>query len=229
MPASDSHPAILFVLTSAAVVGPRHRASGYEFSEVAHPYAELSERGWRVDFASPQGGRPPEDGYDPTDPVAQAFRLGEGFARLGSTTRLEVVRPEDYAAVFFPGGLGPMVDLATSTPAKQVIARCAALDRIIAAVCHGPVALLDVPIGNGRTLVHGRRLTAFSTAEEVGHSYDDVPFLLDAALQREGALYSCAPPCAEHVVVDGRLITGQNPASARGVAQAIAAVHAGAG
>ena len=201
--------------------GPRSRPTGYEFSEVAHPYDELTGRGWTVDFASPLGGRPPEDGYDERDPASRAFRDGVGFARLGESLRLDEVDDSAYAAVFFPGGLGPMIDLAESPRVKALAARFYDSGRIVAAVCHGPAALLRVRLGNGSLLLGGRRVTSFTTAEEEGHSKDDVPFLLDDVFCREGAVFSHAPPFAAHVGEDGLVVTGQNPASARGVAIAI--------
>ncbi len=221
-------PRILFIVTSADRIGPRARATGFEFSEVAHPYDELSRRGWTVDFASPRGGRPPEEGYDPHDAVSRSFREGPGYARLGHSAVLAAVESRAYDAIFFPGGLGPMVDLAHDAVAAAVIAAVYETGRIVAAVCHGPAVLLQVVLASGRRLVNGKRVAAFTTAEEQGHSSDDVPYLLDDALKRAGAVHTHAPPFMPHVVVDGRLVTGQNPASARGVATAIVRLVEGA-
>ncbi|WP_026852613.1 type 1 glutamine amidotransferase domain-containing protein [Geothrix fermentans] len=217
-----SKPSVLFVLTNAAVIGPNARPTGYEFSEVANPYDEFVRRGWNIDFASPEGGRPPEDGYDASDPVSVAFRKGDGFVRLGKSLVLSEVDPTEYDAVFFPGGLGPMVDMAASPLVKTVIARAYDSGRVVGAVCHGPVALLGVTRANGESLLKGKRVTSFTTAEEEGHSREDVPFMLDDALREEGAIHSHAQPFEGHVVQDGRLVTGQNPASARRVATVIA-------
>lgn len=212
---------ILFIVTSAARIGPHGRSTGYEFSEVAHPYLVFASDGHLVEFASPAGGLPPEDGYDPEDTASRIFRGGHGFRALAESTSLDDVDPRLYDAIFFPGGLGPMVDLAADRRAKEIVASAYDLGRIVGAVCHGPVALLGIKLTDGSELLGGRRVTGFSTAEEEGYSIDDVPFLLEDALGAAGAHYSAADPFAEHVVRDGRLITGQNPASAVGVAQAV--------
>jgi putative intracellular protease/amidase len=212
---------VLFVVTSAATIGPSRRATGYEFSEVAHPALAFSEAGFEVDFASPAGGRPPEDGYDPKDPRSRAFREGPLFMRLGNSAPLREVDVSVYDAVFFPGGLGPMVDLSEDQVSQRLITRAWTEGKVLGAVCHGPVALLNVRLADGSRLVSGRHLTAFTSAEEVGHSEHDVPFMLDAALVGAGARHSHAAPFEAHVVVDGALVTGQNPASAAGVAKAM--------
>lgn len=120
----------------------------------------------------------------------------------------------DYDAVFVPGGLGPMADLATDPGVKQALARAWNGGMIVSAVCHGPCALLGVRIEGGASLIKGRKLTAFSNAEEEGYAKDDVPFMLEDALTDEGAQFSAAGPWQAKVVIDGRLMTGQNPASA---------------
>lgn len=219
-PATENR--VLFVLTSADRVGINNRRTGYEFSEVAHPYLTLATEGLSVDFASPAGGMPPEDGFDPNDKASLIFRNSEAFQRLNQSQRISEVDAANYQAVFFPGGLGPMVDLAVNPVAKQIAADTYDRGGVVAAVCHGPAALLGVTLNDGSSLVAGRNVSSFTTSEEVGHSADDVPFFLDAALTKEGAHHSQAPPFQPHVVVDGRLITGQNPASAAGTALALA-------
>ena len=214
--------AVLFIVTSASLIGTRERPTGYEFSEVAHPYAALRERGIGIHFASPLGGIVPEDGYDHTDSISKSFREGDGFIALNQSVRIADVDVSRYGAVFFPGGLGPMVDLAHDPKTKELIQKAVAQDKIVAAVCHGPVALLDVRLSNGSKLLKGRRVTSFTRSEEVGHSLDDIPFLLDDALRSEGAVHASVAPFLPHVEIDGKLITGQNPASARAVGQAIA-------
>lgn len=213
---------VLFVLTSASSVGPDARQTGYEFSEVAHPALALATEGLRVDFASPDGGTPPEDGFDPNDSASLIFRNSEAFRRLNRSMPLAEAQPSNYDAIFFPGGLGPMVDLAFDPTTKHLIAAIYESGGIVAAVCHGPAALLGVTLASGASLVEGRRVAAFTSSEEVGHSEDDIPFLLDAALRAEGARHSQEPPFQPHVVEDDRVITGQNPASAAGVAMALA-------
>lgn len=215
---------VLFIVTSASRVGPHERETGYEFSEVAHPYLVFEEGGHHVDFASPKGGRPPEDGFQPEDSASVAFRAGDGFRRLNKSAALATVELEDYDAIFFPGGLGPMVDLLDNTAVSSAIVQVYESGRVVGAVCHGPVALMNVTMSDGTLFLEGRNVAAFTEAEEIGHSDEDVPFMIDAAMEEQGARHTFAPPFEEHVVVDGRLVTGQNPASAGGVARAMCSV-----
>lgn len=213
---------VLFVVTNAAEIGPHHRRTGFFFPEIAHPVEALERAGIAVEYASPQGGQPFEDGFDGDDPVQAAFRQSASYRRLSRSRRLADVDVLDYDAVFFPGGLGPMVDI-TGNPAVQAAVR-RAWDggKIVAAVCHGPAALLGVKLADGTPLVRGRKVAGFSTAEEDGYARPDVPFDLETALRAEGALYESAAPWQPMLAVDGRLITGQNPASGTLVGEAIA-------
>jgi putative intracellular protease/amidase len=215
---------ILFIVTSTDCIGPNHRATGYEFSEIAHPYLVFEEQGYQVDFASLAGGAPPEDGFDPMDIQSATFRNGVGFQRLNTSLALGNVDLNHYDAIYFPGGLGPMVDMLHAPLVKQAIVHVFVSGRIVGAVCHGPVALLNVTMPDGSNFIKGRNVAAFTEAEEIGHSEQDVPFMLDAAMTNQGANHTSAAPFKPHVVVDGRLVTGQNPASAAGVAHAMSAL-----
>lgn len=210
---------ILFVVTSTETIGPKIRPSGYEFSEVAHPYLVFTANDHRVDFASIRGGRPPEDGFNIKDPASVIFRESDGFNALNESKKLDEVDVDLYDAIFFPGGLGPMVDMLHDPVVKKTITHFYETDRVVGAVCHGPVAMLNVQLPDGTFLLEGMRVAAFTTAEEIGHSEHDVPFMLDAEMIKQGAVHTQANPFERHVVVDGLLITGQNPASASGVAQ----------
>jgi putative intracellular protease/amidase len=212
---------VLFILTNAAEIGPHKRATGYYFPEVAHPFEVFDQAGVAVEYASPLGGTPPHDGYDDTDPAQRAFKDGSAIRRMARSRKLSEVDVLDYDAVFIPGGLGPMVDLAADPGVKRAIARAWDAGKIVAAVCHGPVALLGAKLKDGTPLVQGRKLTSFSNAEENGYAAADVPFLLEDALRAEGADYAAADVWQEKVVVDGRLITGQNPASGGALAKAM--------
>lgn len=212
---------ILFVLTNTPQIGPHQRATGYFFSEVAHPYEVFDQAGIAIEYASPLGGTPPEDGYDETDPVQLAFRDSQAIRRMARSRKLSEVDVLDYDAVFFPGGLGPMLDIATDPEVKRVVARAWEAGKLVAAVCHGPVAFLGVKLADGTPLIQGRKLTSFSNEEEAGYAQADVPFLLEDALRAEGADYSATDVWQSKVVIDGRLFTGQNPASAGPLAQAI--------
>ncbi|AJW99298.1 type 1 glutamine amidotransferase domain-containing protein [Burkholderia gladioli] len=214
---------VLFVLTNATEIGPHKRATGYFYPEVAHPWEVLESAGIAVEFASPLGGEPPFDGFDDSDPVQHAFSHSAAIRRMAHSRKLSEVDVLDYDAVFFPGGLGPMVDIAKDPDVKAAVRRAWDGGKVVAAVCHGPVALLGVNLEDGTPLVKGRRLTSFSNAEEAGYAQADVPFLLEDALRVAGAEYSSAAPWQAKAVVDGRLITGQNPASGAAVGEAIVA------
>jgi putative intracellular protease/amidase len=212
---------VLFVLTNTAHIGPNQRSTGYFFPEVAHPYEVFAEAGVAVEYASLLGGTPPEDGYDETDPAQLAFRNSAAIRRMSRSRKLSEVDVLDYDAVFFPGGLGPMVDIANNPQIQRVVERAWNGGKIVAAVCHGPAALLGAKLEDGTPLVQGRKLTGFSNDEELGYAQDDVPFLLETALRAEGAEYASADVWQEKVVVDGRLMTGQNPASGGALAKVI--------
>jgi putative intracellular protease/amidase len=216
-----SVPYVLFVVTNAAVIGPNHRPTGFFFPEIAHPVEALDRAGVAVEFASPAGGTPPEDGFDGDDPAQVAFRDGKAHRRLSRSRKLSEVDVLDYDAVFFPGGLGPMVDITGNPEVQAVVTSAWNAGMIVSAVCHGPSAFLGVTVDDGTPLVRGRKLTSFSSAEEDGYALDDVPFDLEKALRDEGALYESAEPWQPKLVVDGRLITGQNPQSGTVVGEAL--------
>lgn len=214
---------VLFVLTNTAHIGPQQRRTGYFFAEVAHPWEVLDHAGIAVEFASPLGGTPPEDAYDETDPAQRAFRESDAFRRMERSRKLSEIDVADYDAIFFPGGLGPMGDIATDPDVKQAVLRAWNAGKIVSAVCHGPVAFAGVKLEDGTPFLKGRRVTSFSNAEEDGYAKADVPFLLESALVDEGARYEKAGLWEAKVVVDGRLMTGQNPASGAPLAREIVA------
>jgi len=216
-----SVPYVLFVATSAAVIGPNNRPTGYFFPEIAHPFEALDRAGVAVEFASPLGGKPPEDGFDADDPAQTAFLNSKAYRRLSRSRKLSEVDVLDYHAVFFPGGLGPMVDITGNPEVQDTVIRAWDAGMIVSAVCHGPSAFLGVKLDDGAPLVRGRKLTAFSTAEENGYADKDVPFDLEGALREEGAVFEATDPWQPKLVVDGRLITGQNPQSGTLVGEAL--------
>jgi putative intracellular protease/amidase len=217
-----SVPYVLFIVTSASVIGPYNRQTGFFFPEVAHPFQELDRSGIAVEFSSPLGGKPPEDGFDAADSTQTSFLETKAYRRLSRSRKLSDVDVLDYDAVFIPGGLGPMVDITGNPEVQDTVRRAWDAGLIVAAVCHGPSAFLGVTLDDGSPLVRGRKLTAFSDAEEDGYADKDVPFDLEAALREEGALYEATDPWHPKLVVDGRLITGQNPQSGTVVGQALA-------
>lgn len=210
---------ILFIVTSTAEIGPKHRKTGYFFSEVAHPYHEFTAQGYTIDFATPKGGTPTYDAYDAKDPQMKEFYEGKGFARLNNSRKLSEVDASAYDAVFIPGGLGPMADLATDPLVKKTVVEVYERGQVLGAVCHGPVALLNAKLSNGKYLVDGKRIASFTDEEETGYAIEDVPFLLEKALREQGARFTEVKPWQPLSVVDGLLVTGQNPASASAVAQ----------
>jgi len=212
---------VLFVITSANKIGPKERPTGFFFPEVAHPFHELQEAGFAVEFASLAGGAPPEDGYDASDLQQKSFRESRAYVRMQHSRKLSEVDVLGYDAVFVPGGLGPMVDMADDPLVKSVLGRAYDAGLVVGAVCHGPVALLGVRLADGTPLLRGRRVTGFSNAEEDGYAHPDVPFLLQTALEEQGAVFEQAAPWQPKAVVDGRLVTGQNPASAAPMAKAM--------
>lgn len=183
----------------------------------------LDQAGIAVEFASPQGGHTPHDGYDGNDPIQAGFLASAAFRRLNRSRKLSEVDVLDYDAVFFPGGLGPMVDITGNPQVQAVVRRAWDTGKVVAAVCHGPAAFLGVTLADGTPLVRGRKLTGFSSAEEDGYARADVSFDLESALREEGAVYAAVAPWQTNHVVDGKLITGQNPASGTQVGKAIAA------
>jgi putative intracellular protease/amidase len=212
---------VLFISTNAGVIGPNKRKTGFFFPEIAHPFEVLDKAGVCVEFASPLGGKPPEDGFDEKDSVQTDFLASMAYRRLGHSRKLSEVDVLDYDAIFIPGGLGPMVDIATDPDVKKAVIRAWNGGKVVAAVCHGPVAFLGVTLEDGTPLVRGRKLTSFSTKEEENYALEDVPFDLESALRAEGAEHSSVEPWQPKLVVDGRLITGQNPASGNLVGEAI--------
>jgi len=214
---------VLFIVTNAAVIGPRSRKTGFFFAEVAHPFEVLDKAGIAVEFASPAGGWTPYDAYDEKDPAQREFFESNAFRRLNRSRRLAEVDAADYDAILIPGGLGPMVDVARNRDVQNAVARSWSTGRLVTAVCHGPCALLGVDLGDGVPFVRGKKLTSFSKKEEADYAQKDVPYELEDALRAEGADYSSTANWQSRVVVDGRLITGQNPASAGPLAKELVA------
>jgi putative intracellular protease/amidase len=214
---------VLFIVTNAAVLGPHNRRVGFFFAEVAHPFDVLDKAGIAVEFASLAGGWTPHDAYDEKDPAQKEFLGSKAFRRLNRSRKLSEVDAADYDAILFPGGLGPMADIARNAEVQKAVVRAWSTGKIVAAVCHGPCALLGVDLGDGVPLVRGKKLTSFSKKEEYDYAREDVAYELEDALRAEGAEYSSTANWQPRVIVDGRLITGQNPASAGPLAKELLA------
>ncbi|KQT23363.1 thiamine biosynthesis protein ThiJ [Chryseobacterium sp. Leaf405] len=216
---------VLIIVSNTSSIGPNHRRTGTFLSEVAHPYAEFEKAGYQIDFASLTGESPFLDALNlADDPDNLKFLTGKGWEEMHNATKLSNVNLNDYDAVFVPGGLAPMVDMPEADEIKKVIAEFYESDRIVGAVCHGPVSLLNVKLSDGSYLVNGKNITSFTTEEEDNYARPDVPFDLQTALTEQGAIFHDAEPWSANSIVDGNLVTGQNPASAKGVGEKIVAL-----
>jgi len=214
--ASELKP-VLFVVTSCAVKGATGIPTGYNLAEVTHQLEKLKDAGIAVEFASIKGGDAPLDGLeDMNDPVIARFWADRDFRHaMANTLCIDEVDPSRYSAIFFAGGHGTMWDFPDNTAAQNAIREIDASGGIIAAVCHGPAALVNATKADGSLLVAGKRVAAFTDSEEeVVQSTHVVPFLLASTLNARGAQHQNGADWANNVVVDGRLITGQNPQSA---------------
>ena len=220
---------ILFVLTSHSELGNTGEKTGFWIEEFASPYYYLVDKGVDVVLASPDGGQPP---IDPTSdkPENQTestkrFKADKELQeKLSKTHKLSEVSADDYDAVFYPGGHGPLWDLAESEVSSQLIEDFYTSGKPVSFVCHAPAALKNVKNADGEPLVKGKKVTGFTnTEEELVKLTDVVPFLVEDMLKEKGAIYSKAGDFEEYALEDGLLITGQNPASSEKVAEMLLA------
>lgn len=210
------------VLTSADEIGGQ--PTGYTLSEAAHPWKVFRDAGHVVDFASIKGGTPPVDPNGDRDEITELFEEDATVqAGLANTAKLQYIEANQYDAIYLVGGHGTMVDFRGDANLSRLVARMADTGGVVSAVCHGPAGLLDVELANGHRIVEGRKVSAFSDAEEKAVGLDGVvPFLLSSELEAQGAtLVHAKEDFEESVVVDELLVTGQNPASAAGVAKEV--------
>lgn len=215
---------VLIVLTSNEQLGSTGEKTGFWLEEFAAPYYVFNDSGAQVTLASPKGGQPPVDAKSEASDFQTAatrrFNADPAAkAALAGTVRLSSVRASDYDLVFYPGGHGPVWDLAEDKSSIALIESMSAANKPVGAVCHG-VAVLRHPKLDGKPLVQGRRVAGFSNTEEeaVGMT-DKVPYLIEDVLKDAGARYVRGDDWAAFVAVDGNLVTGQNPASSSGVAK----------
>jgi putative intracellular protease/amidase len=217
---------ILMVLTSHDQLGDTGRKTGFWLEEFAAPYFTFVDAGATVALASPKGGQPPIDPVsDETEGQTDATRRFKADAAaqavLANTSRLADVTAGDYDAVFYPGGHGPMWDLAEDAHSIALIEAFWIAGKPVAAVCHAPGVLHRVQI-DGQPLVKGKRVTGFTNGEEEGvHLTKVVPFLVEDELKRLGGLYEKATDWSSFAITDGKLVTGQNPASSKAAAEAL--------
>jgi putative intracellular protease/amidase len=218
---------ILMVLTSHDRLGDTGRPTGFWLEEFAAPYFVFRDAGAAITLASPKGGQPPLDPIS-NAPEAQTPSIArfngdpEAQAALSRTVRLSEVSPSDFDAVFYPGGHGPMWDLAEDRDSVALIEALHAAGKPVAAVCHGPGVFRHAKTPEGLPLVRGRAVTGFANSEEAAVGLTKVvPFLVEDMLKEQGGRYSQGADWQPHVVADGDLITGQNPASSEGAARAL--------
>jgi putative intracellular protease/amidase len=214
---------ILFVVTSHDTKGSTGEKTGYYLGEVSHPWKVLTDAGYEVDFVSPKGGNPPVDGFDLTDPENKEFWENKYYhQKITHSLTPAVVKPKDYVAIFYAGGHGAMWDLPNDAAIAKITARIYEQNGVVAAVCHGPAGLTNIKLSNGAYLVAGKKVNGFTNEEEEAVKLTNVvPFLLEDKLKERGGIYEKSAPWTAHVTVDQRLITGQNPQSARAVGEAI--------
>lgn len=211
---------ILIIVSNANVIGPNNRRTGNFLPEVAHPYAKFDKANYHVEFVSLTGDTPYLDALNlADDPQNLAFLTGKGWAMMQKAGKLSDVDVSGYDAIFIPGGLAPMVDMPENELLKKVIKETYERNAVVGAVCHGPVSLLNVKLSDGSYLVNGKNISAFTNEEEENYAKADVPFLLQTALTNQGAKLHTAAPMSAFSIVDGNLVTGQNPVSATGVAE----------
>lgn len=218
---------VLIVLTSHDQLGNTGEKTGFWLEELAAPYYVLKDAGVDVTLASVKGGQPPLDpkSNDSSFQTAATRRFeddADAKAALAATQKLSDVSAGDYDAVFYPGGHGPMWDLAEDVHSKALIETTLASGKPVALVCHAPGVLRHVKAKDGSAMVKGKNVTGFTNSEEAAVGLTDVvPFLVEDMLKANGANYSKAGDWQPYVVTDGLLITGQNPASSDPVAHAL--------
>lgn len=215
----------LIVLTSHSQLGTTGKTTGAYLSEISHVYWALIRAGLEVDFVSPRGGEAPLDGVTRDDADNAAFLDNPAaMTAVKATLRPDQVDPARYGAIYYAGGHGTMWDLPDDAGLARIAAAIYDAGGRVAAVCHGPSGLVNIRLASGQYLVAGKDVAAFTNAEEAAVELTKVvPFLLADALVARGARHVPAPNFKPNVVVSDRLITGQNPASARGVGEALVA------
>jgi len=218
---------ILIVLTSHDQLGDTGEKTGFWLEEFATPYYVLKDAGAAITLASPKGGQPPLDPKsdlpENQTEATKRFRADKAAqAALANTKELADVSANDFDAVFYPGGHGPLWDLSDNATSIALIEAFVRADKPVAAVCHAPAAFVNVRGKDGKYLVRGKRVTGFTNAEEQAVGLTEVvPFLLEDRLKERGGVYSKGANWAPYAQVDGKLVTGQNPASSGPAAKAL--------
>jgi len=216
---------VLIVLTSHSELGNTGHKTGFWIEEFAAPYYTLKDAGASIVLASPKGGQPPIDpkSAEPVNQTEATHRFDADDAlksALSHTLKLSEISADDFDAVFYPGGHGPLWDLTNDNDSIKLIEAFWKSKKPVASVCHAPSVLLNVKDENGQALVKGKHVTGFTNTEEAAVQLTDiVPFLLEDELKDKGGIYSKKADWTSYVVTDGLLITGQNPASSKEAAE----------
>jgi len=216
---------VLIPVTNHATLGETDQANGTYAPELTHVVHVLNDNGIAFDIVSINGGKAPLYGTDIEGDAVNNQVLGEASfqTQINNTVPVSQVNIDNYDAIFYPGGFGLLSDLASNEEVASMAAKHYESGGIIAAVCHGPAALLPITLSNGEPLIASKQVTAFTREEEVDFgTINDIPFLLEEALTRKAAQYSKVQPWGEFVIEDERVITGQNPASAHAVGEFLA-------
>jgi putative intracellular protease/amidase len=214
---------ILFVVTSHGEKGSTGQPTGYHLKEVSHAWEVLKNAGYDIDFVSPKGGKAPVDGFNLSDATNKAFWEDAYYHnKIDNTMKPSEVNPQDYVAIYYAGGHGTMWDYADNAELATIAAKIYENNGVVGAVCHGPSGLVNVKLSDGRYLVADKKINSFTNEEEIAVKLENiVPFMLETQLIERGGIFEKSGLWEAHVTVDGRLVTGQNPASARGVGEAI--------
>ncbi|MBW4525969.1 MAG: type 1 glutamine amidotransferase domain-containing protein [Phormidium tanganyikae FI6-MK23] len=214
---------VLIVLTSHDTLGNTGKETGFYLPEVSHPVSVFARANLTVEYVSPKGGKAPMIGIDLSDPLNQAFvEDAEKMAQVENTQHPDQIDPTEYDAIFYAGGHGTMWDFPNTPKLDQIAASIYDRGGIVGAVCHGPAGLVNLKLANGQYLVDGKTVSTFTNEEETAVELAEVvPFLLESKLIERGATVEKAANFQVKVVVSDRLVTGQNPASATGVAEAM--------
>lgn len=214
---------ILFVVTSHNKKGNTGIPTGFYLSEVSHTWNVLHKAGYEIDFVSTKGGKAPMDGFNLDDEINKAFWDNKVYRnKVENTKKPSEVNAEDYSTIFFAGGHGAMWDLPDNIEIADIAASIYENGGIVSSVCHGGAGLVNIKLSNGKYLVDGKKVNSFTNEEEIAINFDKtVPFLLETKLIERGTIFEKSDLWQKHVTADQRIITGQNPASAKAVGEAI--------